>query len=160
MGSKLGQFANCDAICGNYEEDSLEAELLNQIPSPPEPYQASGNATAKFSFLDDDMSPIVKGLVLDGIVDMGADFYGKKIHEFFVDAVRVCARCPNAGARYHGDPFDALLMTVAGNRKGMGAKLGAEDVSAARNNLEHSTFQKSLIVATAGRLFFITSLGY
>lgn len=145
---------------GGYEEMGLEVELLNQISEPPEPYQASGNATAEFSFLNDGVSLIVKELVLDGIVDVGADFYGKHIREYFRDVVRVCARCPNAGARYRVDPVDVLLMTVTGNRKGAGAKLGAEDVSAARNDLEDPTFQESLRISSAGRLFFITSAGY
>ena len=46
-------------------------------------------------------------------------------------------------------------MTVTGNRKGAGAKLGAEDVSAARNDLEDPTFQESLRISSAGRLSFI-----
>jgi hypothetical protein len=138
------------ALQGDHEELTLYTELLTQLSELPCPYRASGDAKASFEFLEDGVSMVTKGLVLDGVFDIGSDFWGKPMTaDLLKDAMSVCQRCPQTFARYQAELANVLILTLAGNRK----------ASPSTENFHEKAVYNSIKFMTTGRLFLVTSRG-
>ncbi|EON68047.1 hypothetical protein W97_07195 [Coniosporium apollinis CBS 100218] len=139
---------------GDYEVLSLVSEIFRE-----DPYFASGASKPYYKFLDDQMSLVVRGFVLDGVVEVGSDFYGIGGHrDFLLDAVNSCSRWPVAGVRYGSGLVDSLIHTMTGNRHGGGTKFPRGFIPNLENS-EDPEVQDNIARTTSGRVFLISSQG-